>query len=714
MKGLIVNMENSKFIIENGNLKSVVSNEKNIDIPANVIRIAPGAFKNCKAEKITFASGSELKSIDDGAFYGCSSLEGIKIPIGVVKIGDHAFYGCKNMRYISIPDSVVAVGKDILGDCNDLLLIIGNESSEAGTVANQYGLAIRSAYTTNMRWLDKCINRNNNLNKKTFDIFGEKIICHNSLPLYIETVNYYSGRKEPLYDKYISAILPMSEASPSQIKDFINNTPAELIKRLEPYGVFVGKKRVESALYDELERIWNVSLSFMKIHISLCDARNSDIESMRDNLKYEAENKITGLNYGVIGGPLDMLAHSIDDTKERKQQREKAYKELNQKLEAFTISITQQAKTAYADSIEKFKPDIRKMINHYVDTLCSLEIILLTKAGFLDEHVADDLDIQQSAHIMSAMQEKSGDQSFALACAIKCNPMNMEVYVYAAKHKYESKDLAELINYLNIQDSINAEAVKQKKQKEQEEIDRYKKTLSNCMTANTGVVYIRQTVSQDDNSKIIMGLKLLLPMISKEIEKACNPSISEINCFAYEKSKIQAYCMDKLNHIIIEGSWDFFVEHSVSPFEAHPTYSRDEVIEWMEKRVEAKVKRTEKIYQDIIQKSDETNSVEEYDAILKSIESISGYKDCEKYVPDIKYKKEQKKNTNGLGLSIGFFLIAVCELVIGFIGELGLIQLIGIGTLLLSILFIIVYSTSIHKERKNRPEKKSKNKNSRL
>ena len=151
MKGLIVNMENSKFIIENGNLKSVVSNEKNIDIPANVIRIAPGAFKNCKAEKITFASGSELKSIDDEAFYGCSSLEGIKIPIGVVKIGDHAFCDCKNMRYISIPDSVVAIGKDILDDCNDLLLIIGNESSEAGTVANQYGLAIRSAYTTNKK-----------------------------------------------------------------------------------------------------------------------------------------------------------------------------------------------------------------------------------------------------------------------------------------------------------------------------------------------------------------------------------------------------------------------------------------------------------------------------------------------------------------------------------------------------------------------------------
>lgn len=58
-----------------------------------------------------------VKSIGDGAFYGCSSLKSIHIPEGVKSIGDRAFRDCTGLTSVNIPKSVENIGYRAFAGC---------------------------------------------------------------------------------------------------------------------------------------------------------------------------------------------------------------------------------------------------------------------------------------------------------------------------------------------------------------------------------------------------------------------------------------------------------------------------------------------------------------------------------------------------------------------------------------------------------------------
>ena len=58
--------------------------------------------------------------ISEYAFYGCTSLSSITIPISVTSIGNEAFYGCSGLTSITIPNSVTSIGDEAFYGCSNI------------------------------------------------------------------------------------------------------------------------------------------------------------------------------------------------------------------------------------------------------------------------------------------------------------------------------------------------------------------------------------------------------------------------------------------------------------------------------------------------------------------------------------------------------------------------------------------------------------------
>lgn len=86
-------------------------NVSSVFIPATVRSIGDSAFSYCNAlTTVTFAEGSQLKSIGLAAFYGTEQLypkfKEIKIPDSVDTIGSGAFFYCQNLERITLPSAL--------------------------------------------------------------------------------------------------------------------------------------------------------------------------------------------------------------------------------------------------------------------------------------------------------------------------------------------------------------------------------------------------------------------------------------------------------------------------------------------------------------------------------------------------------------------------------------------------------------------------------
>ncbi len=135
---------------------SITHNGNNYDVKA----ISDMAFKCCKQLTSISIPGSVIQ-IPAGAFYGCNSLESIKVspdndvydsrdncnavmkkatntliagckntvtPVTATSIGECAFYGCSGLTSINLPYSIDSIGKWAFLDCTGLLSVAIPES----------------------------------------------------------------------------------------------------------------------------------------------------------------------------------------------------------------------------------------------------------------------------------------------------------------------------------------------------------------------------------------------------------------------------------------------------------------------------------------------------------------------------------------------------------------------------------------------------------
>ncbi len=79
----------------------------------------------CPAGKSgSFTISSNVTSVADGAFAGCTGLTSVTIPDGVTSIGVWSFHFCTSLKSITISDSVESIGKYAFCHCTSLKSVI--------------------------------------------------------------------------------------------------------------------------------------------------------------------------------------------------------------------------------------------------------------------------------------------------------------------------------------------------------------------------------------------------------------------------------------------------------------------------------------------------------------------------------------------------------------------------------------------------------------
>lgn len=101
------------------------TNVSSVFIPATVTSIGNGAFSYCRfLATVTFAEGSQLKSIGASAFFGSEYeppiFTEIKIPDSVETIGSRAFYGCRKLKKITLPSALKTLSLSTFTYCTSL------------------------------------------------------------------------------------------------------------------------------------------------------------------------------------------------------------------------------------------------------------------------------------------------------------------------------------------------------------------------------------------------------------------------------------------------------------------------------------------------------------------------------------------------------------------------------------------------------------------
>ena len=633
------------FVIKNGILESYLGNNTTVIIPSIVTRIGKRAFANSSIRTVSF-EGNGLKSIDEEAFFKCSNLEYILIPDGVIQIGDRAFYGCNSLEYVKIPDSLMVTGDYILGNCNKNLLILGNKAGEAGDIAKKFGFVLKTDVNQTLSAHNKAKLTRAALETKAFDILGETVICSNSLARYHENVEYYSHKKETLFKKFISQFPATIFAPFGDLLAVLDVETDVLVNRLSKQGVFIKRKIVEAQLVAPYQAIVDAATAIKNVHTTIASDVANGISNDRRALFNEAESKVVGLGYGMIGDTLDMIAYSIDDYRARRQQQEEAYAEANQKLEASKQMYTSQGNQLYTDFFNRISPALRHGTDMLLDTLCRVENEQLMNAGIIDPQIVEKIDIPKSAQLIASVADTPGDNAFTVALAIKKYPCNIAALVYACEHKYNCEGLTELISFLGLQDRIDSGIKESKSARYRTLLRKMEKALSGNQGISTIKVY-EELLGESQVKKLLQALAdTITPLVEKLAPKKLDSIVDT-----------DAYWTDLLSEVIDRESWEFFEKYGVLPVHKTKTIpetavlSFEKMIAWLSEKIKHEKIVADK-YNEYLNKYPEIRKKESYQERRKIVRTT--------------IEENKAGITDAISVQWGARIIGIAMLVAGF------------------------------------------------
>lgn len=108
---------------------------KEIQIPDSVETIGTSAFQNCQdLERIALPSA--LQTLSDVTFYNCTALSEVTFPASLKTIESSAFGGCRNLSKVKLPASLKAIQSSVFHRCSDLKTVSYDGSLEQWSKIN--------------------------------------------------------------------------------------------------------------------------------------------------------------------------------------------------------------------------------------------------------------------------------------------------------------------------------------------------------------------------------------------------------------------------------------------------------------------------------------------------------------------------------------------------------------------------------------------------
>ena len=481
-------MSLENLVIQNNTVLGYNGKNANIVIPEGVTEIGEGAFKNCSFAKVVTIESSVLRTIGNNAFEGCTALEQIKLNSLRGAIGDKAFYNCSKLESIEIPHGAMEIGSKAFGGCAELslvcipssvmvikadafdanasrrLLFICDDKTDAKKYAEKCGIPNKNKHGLSIlrNALAESKKKRENLGAKTFSLFGQKIYAPNSLGLKVSIVQHYNGEKDAFYRNIYSKV-PQKLTDEFAVKDiatiaetFARNTQ----NRLADQGVFTTIERISLCVEQPADKLIDFMTALGNVRQSLLGIGNSQLSDIKNDLTAQAEDKVTGLSYGIIGDSLSLALHAIDDYRERQRQRAAAYAEAERKYNVATAQVSEVLERNYKDIINKHvKNNLRQVTEAYIDALCDTEIRLLWEHGLLAEISESDYSEEKSTEILE--KANGCDPEYTIGLALKTYPINLSALILAGQQNLATDELVDYIQFMNIKDETTVRCILQ-------------------------------------------------------------------------------------------------------------------------------------------------------------------------------------------------------------------------------------------------------------
>lgn len=219
---------------------------------------------------------TDCKYLPYGAFYGCTKLEEISLPDGLLQVGGYAFYNCRNLTEIIIPETVNTMGYSIFNGCSSLQKIsipfVGDKKDSTERTQYSFGYIFgNQEYTGSVGVIDYYSSQQKQKNYLPISLLSVNLTDCKYLPDFafydcasLKTINLPSSLtrigKYAFYGcRGLSELIIPENVSSIGFGAFNNTNLSLMVKK----GSFAENYAVENQIPYEIQQEYNSSILLM-------------------------------------------------------------------------------------------------------------------------------------------------------------------------------------------------------------------------------------------------------------------------------------------------------------------------------------------------------------------------------------------------------------------------------------------------------------------